>query len=101
MANNNPWSYWLEDYPSALYQAMIPKNVSPTFMDYWRGQSGNVWSQYQGALAEQALAGEPPSLGFGDFLGKDWPFMKKWWNLSPQQRGVNYGQFAPSLRWRV
>ena len=97
MPNNNPWSFWLEDFPEALYGAMIPKGT-PSFMDYWQGQRGNVWQQYQTALGQQALGGQPPSLGFRSFL-EDYPFLQRWSLMSPQRRG--YRSFMPGLSWRI
>lgn len=94
--NANPWSYWLEDFPRAQYGAMIPGGA-PSFSDYWRGQYGNVYGQYQTALGRQAMAGQPPSLGFGEFLG-DFPFAQQYGLLSPSQRGYRQPQ---RLAWRV
>ena len=99
MPEQNIWKYWLEDYPTAQYQAMIPAGVSPSFVDYWQRQQSRVMSSYEGALGKQALAGQPPSLGFGDYLGgKDW--LKDWYKLSPGARGYNPG-LSQSLSWRV
>ena len=97
--NTNPWQYWLEDYPSALYGAMTPAG-SPSFADYWQGQQSKVFGKYQTALGKQAIAGQPPSLGFGEFLG-NYPWMQQWYGLSPSQRGLNLGRLAPGLQWRV
>jgi len=99
MANNNIWQWYLEDYPSTLYQAMIPQGT-PSFQDYWQRQMSKVMGQYEGALGKQAMAGQPPSLGFGDFLG-NYPWTQQWQGLSPSQRGLNLGRLAPSLTWRV
>lgn len=95
----NPWSYWLEDYPSALYSASIPKGT-PSFQDYWQRQMSKVTGEYQGALGKQAMSGQPPSLMFSEFLG-NYPWTQRWYNLSPSQRGINYSQFMPSLRWNL
>ena len=99
MATESPWKYWLEEVPSALYQAMVPKGT-PSFMDYWQRQQSRVMGEYEGALGKQALAGQPPSLSFGNFLG-DYPWQQKWFNLTPQSRGLNTGKFAPWLQWRL
>ena len=96
----NPWAPWLEDYPSALYQAKIPGGISPSFVDYWQRQQSRVMGQYQGALGKQVLGGQPPSLMFGEFL-EDYPWSKYWYQMSPGQRGINMGALAPSLQWRV
>lgn len=96
MPNNNAWSYWLEDFPRARYGAQIPKGA-PSFQDYWRGQYGNVYGDYQTALGEMAMAGQPPSLMFGDFLGS-YPFAEKYNLLSPRRRGY---RMPNRLEWRV
>jgi len=97
--NQNPWAPWLEEFPSAQYGASIPKGT-PSFMDYWRGQQGRVQQEYMTTLGQQAMGGEPPSMRFGSFL-ENYPFMQRYQMMSPQRRGLSYGRFAPSLRWRV
>ena len=100
MANNtNSWSYWAEDFPSALYEAMIPQGT-PSFQDYWQRQQSKIYGEYMGALGKQALSGQPPSMMFSEFLG-NLPWTQRWYGLSPSQRGLNLGQLAPSLQWRV
>lgn len=94
--NTNPWEYWLEDFPRALYGASIPGGTKP-FSDYWRGQYGNVYGDYQTELGKQALAGQPPNLGFGEFLGA-YPFSQQYGLMSPRQRGHRGTQ---RLSWRV
>ena len=99
MANNeNPWQYWLEDVPNALYQAMIPKGT-PSFQNYWQRQQSKIMNEYEGALGKQALGGQPPSLGFGDFLSS-YPWQSQWYSMSPASRGLNTGRFAPGVQWR-
>lgn len=94
--NTNPWQFWLEDFPRAQYGASIPSGAR-SFEDYWRGQYGNVYGDYQTALGQQAMAGQPPSLGFGEFLG-GFPFAEQYGLLSPRQRGYRIPQ---QLSWRV
>lgn len=96
MPNNNIWSYWLQDFPRAQYGAMLPQGT-PSFQNYWRSQYGNVLGQYETALGKQALAGQPPSLGFGEFLGS-YPFAQQYGLLSPRQKGFRQPQ---RLSWRV
>ena len=95
---NNPWKWFLEDYPETAYGAFRPQAGTPTFLDYWRGQQGNVWGEYQGALGQMARAGEPPSLEFTSFLD-NYPWLQRWFEQSPRQRGEQPGRFAPGLRW--
>lgn len=97
--NTNPWGMWLEDYPGALYGASIPQGT-PSFMDYWKGQYGRVQQDYMTSLGQMAMAGEPPSMRFSSFL-QQYPFMQRYNLMSPRQRGINRGRFAPSLSWRL
>jgi len=69
-------------------------------MDYWRKQQGRVWGEYETALGQMAMAGEPPSMHFRSFL-EQYPFMQRFNLMSPAQRGINYGRFAPRLSWRL
>jgi len=96
MPNYNIWQDWLADFPRALYGASIPGGTR-SFTDYWRSQYGNVYGDYQTALGRQAMAGQPPSLGFGEFLGT-FPFAERYGLLSPQRRGFRMPQ---RLQWRV
>lgn len=97
MNNNSIWSYWLEETPEALYGAMIPGGTMP-FQKYWQGQYGNVYQDYMTQLGKQALGGQPPSMLFGDYLGK-YPFSQYWNLLSPRVRGLNTA-LNPSYTWR-
>ena len=96
MPNYNIWEDWLEDFPRALYGASIPTGAR-SFEEYWRGQYGTVAGQYETALGRQAMAGQPPSLRFGEFLGT-FPFEQQYGLLSPSQRGYRQPQ---RLQWRV
>ena len=96
----NPWKWFLEETPEALYGAMRPRQGTSPFMDYWRGQEGRVWGDYMGALGQQAMAGEAPSMFYQDFLGQ-YPWMDYWRRMSPGQRGERPSMYAPGLRWNV
>jgi len=98
MPNQNPWAPWLEDFPSALYGASIPKGT-PSFQDYWQKQLSKVTGEYGTALGRQVMSGQPPSLNFSEFL-QSYPWQQNWYNMSPSQRGLNTGRMAPSLQWR-
>ena len=99
MPNDNVWQYWLEDYPSALYGAMIPQGT-PSFQDYWQRQLSKVSGEYEGALGKMALAGQPPSLSFTNFL-QNYPWTQRWYGMSPSERGISLGSLSPRLQWRV
>ncbi len=98
MANKDLWSYWLEDYPQTLYAGSYPA-TTPGMKNYWGGQYGNVWQDYQGKLAKMALGGNAPNLNFGEFL-QSYPFSSYWNQLSPSAKGVNTSLY-PSMAWRV
>ena len=98
MADKDLWSYWLEDYPQTLYAGMYP-TTTPSMKNYWGGQYGNVWQDYQGKLAKMALQGNPPNLNFNDFLS-GYPFSQFWNQLSPSGRGENRSLY-PSYNWRI
>jgi len=100
MMNNNIWQWWLEETPEALYGAMRPRQGGRSFLDYWRGQEGRVWGDYMAQLGQMAMAGQPPSLHYQEFLG-DYPWTQYWQGLSPGERGERRSTFAPSLRWYV
>jgi len=100
MPYENPWASWLEDYPSALYGAMRPRTGSRSFTDYWRGQQSNVYGDYMARLGQMTMAGQPPNLGFQEFLGQ-YPFLSQYLGMSPGERGQYPARYAPRLRWNV
>lgn len=94
----NPWLPWFEDDPDLAYYAMRPQSGAPSFLDYWRQRGGQTWGDYQGALGQMMLRGQAPILTYPDFL-KSYPFMQRYAQLGPEQRGDNPSRFAPGLRW--
>ena len=97
MAEQNPWKFWLEEQPQAAHGAFRPQTGSRNFMDYWRGQQGNVRGDYMGQLGQMASGGQPPSLNWTDYL-QNYPFMAEWMRMSPGQRGAAR---SPSMRWNI
>jgi len=98
--------YWQEEFPEATYEAYRPKTGSPSFLDYLLGNKSQVLSEFQGALAQQARVGQSPSLSIVDFLGgsetqSPYPWLQNWLRMSPSQRGVQLGWYAPRTRWNV
>ena len=101
MAYENPWQFWAEENWPAAYGGFLQKQKgTPSFLDYWKGQQGNVWNQYMGQLGQMALGGQAPSLNFTDYL-EDYPWLKNWQALSPSQRGEYPSQYMSSLRWML
>lgn len=100
MPDWNIYRDWLEETPSALYGAMRPQTGSQPFMDYWKGQQGNVWEDYWSKLGTMALGGQAPSLNYSDFLS-NYPWMSDWLKMGPGQRGERSSLFAPRTRWNI
>ena len=100
MALDTFWSQWLNETPDILYAAMRPQTGTRSFMDYWRGQQGNVYSDYLGRLGGMALGGQNPTLNYSDYL-QDYPFLSKWSGMSPGERGEQPQRFAPRVRWNL
>ena len=95
-------SAFLADNPGMLFQAMRPQALSygSNFLDYWRGQQGNVWGDYLGLLGKEALGGNVPNLSYQSFLG-NYPWLQRWFQMSPEERGERPSLFAPRLRWMM
>jgi len=91
---------WLEDDPEVLYRGLVPQNVTRPFLNYFNSQFGNVYGDYLGGLGRTALSGQEPTQSFGNYL-EQFPFMKRWQDLTSQERGETPGRFAPRLRWSL
>ena len=100
MAEQNPWSFWLEEQPQAAYGVFRPKVGAPSFLNYWRNQKGKVWEDYMGQLGQMALQGQPPSLNWTDYL-QSYPFMQKWLGMAPEKRGFFPQHFSPRMFWNL
>lgn len=92
----NPYLPWLNDTPELLYQAMQPQRGSRNYLDYWLSQYGNIFNRYQGALGQQGLAGQAPSMNFSDYLTQFWNPQQEWKKLAPQTRGTSWN---PRASW--
>lgn len=97
---NNPWRDFLNEEPDIAYNALRPQTGSNSFLDYWRTRAGQVRNDYLGVLGQTALRGEAPNLEFPDFL-EQFPFLSRYAELGPRQRGVDTRRIAPGLRWLV
>lgn len=93
---------FLEDNPNILYNAVRPVTTAPgrgrSFLDYWRGQQGNVYQDYLGGLGRTALSGQEPTQTFQSFLG-DFDFEGFYRGLSPTQRRGGQRAAAPRPRY--
>ena len=95
---------WLEETPDVLYGAMRPWQLGAgrgyNFLDYFRGQQGNIYGDYLASLGRTALGGEAPTQTYGGYL-EGFPWLQRYLGLSPEQRGEQPSRFAPTLRWMV
>ncbi len=94
---NDYWSGFLQDNPDILYYGMLPKTGPQNFLNYWRGQYGNVYNNYLGDLGRSALGGNMPNTSFYDYLLQN-PIARDWQKLTSGQRGERQPMMA---RWNL
>lgn len=88
MLKNNPYGNWLRNQQSRLlggYQGAVSGDVGLSLVDYLRGAAP------QAASAANGQAARPGYQGFN--LGQEFQ------NLAPSQRGENWSQFLPKIRY--
>ena len=98
--SNSINDYMLESDPSMAYFSAAPfqGGASPAQQQYWQGQFGNVFSQYQGALGTSLRSGTEPQ-SFVDFLEQT-PWTERYSSLSPSLRpGGSTRRFNPATRY--
>ena len=96
--------FFEETNPQALFSARV-NQATPSFNQ--RNRLNNLFSQifqqYQGVLAQQALSGGLPTTRFTDFLGGSTPAFggveNLFGSLSPAQLGTSSRTFAPPTRF--
>ena len=96
--DTNPWKWFVYDDPQQAYSTFRPQRGPRSFMDYWRGQGNRIGDEYRSALGQMALRGEDPNLEYGDFL-RDYPWTRRWMDLSPIERGEDSRRFNPYMRY--
>ena len=101
---NMSWAdYQLESDPSMAYfssGAFSPgQGVGPAQQQYWQGQSGNIWNQYQGVLGTELRQGAETPTTFVDFL-EGTPWTERYSSLSPTLRpGGGSRRYNPTTRY--
>lgn len=115
MANpRDPYIDWMGDEdPEKLYLGYLNllqkyfhqyRGLGSNFMDYWKGQYGDIYKDYQGAAAGRNIAGGDQQLGFNDYLTTKYlatpgqKFFQQWNKLAPWTRGER--QVTP-VRWNI
>jgi len=89
----------------AAYFGYQDQQRSPNQKRFFQNQFSNVQNQYMGQLGQQIMGGGAPDLNFTDFLSQYFSpqggAAQAWGGMSPGQRGLDFGRFAPPTRWRV
>jgi hypothetical protein len=98
----NIWNTdFLEENPAFAYGAYRPERgtnfagAPRSFFDYYQNRQIPLEREYVGQLGQAARSGQPPVATNVDFLA-NFPWMKRWMALTPEQRGVRSAQ---PLRW--
>ena len=96
--DSNPWKSFVYDDSEQAYSTFRPQRGPRSFMDYWRSRGSQVEDEYRGLIGQMALRGEAPNLEYGDFL-RDYPWLSRWMDLAPNERGEDNRRFNPSMRY--
>ena len=104
MPINDLWQGFLEENPQAAYFGYQPQfGRSPNQKKWFQNQFSEVQNRYMGQLGQQIMGGGAPTLNFTDFLSQWFApqggAAQEWAGLSPSQRGMNQGRYAPPTRW--
>ena len=98
MALHNPWEDFLNQNKDIAFNAYRPTRGPQSFLDWARNSQRRVEQDYQARLGQMALAGQAPSLERSTFL-QQYPFLERFMELSPSQRGMDDRRFAPMTRF--
>lgn len=96
--------FFEETNPQALFSARV-NQFTPQFNQRNRLNSlfSQIFQQYEGVLAQQALGGGLPTTTFNSFLGGSTPAFggveNLFGSLSPEQLGTSTRTFAPPTRF--
>lgn len=84
---------YLASNPQAAYAGAIPTGGGSRQNQYWGRNFGNVYNEYLGNVARGQ-----PELQFTSFL-ENYPWLQKYYGMSPQQRGDYSGNLTPRAVW--
>ena len=110
---NNPFrdylsQEFLEQTPSAAYYSVPSASefytrpsgaIDPSKKKFYQESFQDIYSEYLGKLGGMAREGEVPDLRFTDYLSQEDPFTERYARLSPYERGINTGYYAPKTRF--
>jgi hypothetical protein len=100
--NNTAFSDFLSaamegDAPQLFFGSVAQQARNPAERRYLSGQFEDFLNQYQGALGQQMLSGQHPSLTAQEFIGQ-MPLSQRF-PMSPSMIGRGTRRFAPVTRW--
>ena len=99
---------FLEQTPSAAYYSSPQASefytrpsgtIDPSKKKFYQESFQDIYTDYLGKLGTQARGGETPDLRFTDYLSQADPFTERYAKLSPYERGINTGYYAPKTRF--
>ena len=99
---------FLEQTPSAAYYSVPSASefytrpsgtIDPSKKKFYQESFQEIYSDYLGKLGSMAREGETPDLKFTDYLSRENPFTERYARLSPYERGINTGYYAPKTRF--
>ena len=101
-----PWSgFVLDDPETAYYGFQNQFGKSPNQKKYFQNQFANIQNQFMGKQAQQVMGGQEPTEMFVDYLAKFFApqggAAQAWGSMSPGQKGMDFGRYAPPTRWRM
>ena len=99
---------FLEQTPSAAYYSVPSASefytrpsgtIDPSKKKFYQESFQDIYTDYLGKLGGMAREGQTPDLRFTDYLSQENPFTERYARLSPYERGMNTGYYAPKTRF--
>jgi len=99
---------FLEQTPSAAYYSVPSASefytrpsgtIDPSKKKFYQESFQDIYTDYLGKLGGMAREGKTPDLKFTDYLSQKDPFTERYARLSPYERGMNTGYYAPKTRF--
>lgn len=102
--DNNIWSGdFLRENPSYAFNAFRPQRgtnfggASRSFFDFYKNRQPQLEREFVGQQGRLAASGRPPTGEFSDFI-QQYPWLQRYLELPPSQRGV---KFSTPARWII
>lgn len=95
----SPWQDWLNENWQAAFGAYRPQTGSYNYLNWLKGQQGNVYDQYMAQMGRMARADQVPNLSQTQYLSS-YPFLSAYLGMTPSQRGERSPGYAIWNIWR-